>query len=255
MENLQIQIPSGISSMTTEEAITGKLDTLNLSCGELKDLDCPICKNKGLVWYAIGDDLRSRECECMTKRRTLSRLRKSGLSELVSNYTFEAYKTDTATTENVKRKAAEYAENKKGWFFVSGNAGSGKTHICTAICGRLIAEGKALRYMLWREEAPKLKALVNDRYQYDALMDELKGIEVLYIDDFFKGNVTEADINLAFELLNHRYNRPSLLTIISSELPIENILSLDEAIGSRIYERSKGYCLKAPSVNRRLSNG
>ncbi len=47
----------------------------------------------------------------------------------------------------------------------------------------------------------------------------------------------------AFDLLNARYIKPSLVTIISSEWTISRVLDWDEAIGSRIAERSKGCVL------------
>lgn len=72
-------------------------------------------------------------------------------------------------------------------------------------------------------------------------MEPLKKVKVLYIDDFFKGSVTSGDINLAFELLNSRYISPDKITIISSELTIEQILKYDAAIGGRIAERAGEY--------------
>ena len=81
----------------------------------------------------------------------------------------------------------------------------------------------------------------------------MKSVKVLYIDDFLKGTATEADRNIAFDLLNARYIKPSLLTIISSEWTISRVLDWDEAIGSRIAERSKGCVLNITgSKNYRL---
>ena len=105
--------------------------------------------------------------------------------------------------------------------------------------------------MLWRDEAVKLKAMVNDTVQYEKTMQELKTVEVLYVDDFFKcgqveGGVqkpTAADVNLAFEILNHRYNNPGFITIISSESTLDEIFSIDEAVGGRIGERAQGYVI------------
>ena len=108
--------------------------------------------------------------------------------------------------------------------------------------------------MLWRSVAPRLKSLVNSREEYEQLMREYRDTEVLYIDDFFKGTVTDPDKNLAFELLNDRYNSRKTMTIISSEKTIEEILGIDEAIGSRMYERSKGYYVKTAADNWRLRN-
>ena len=43
----------------------------------------------------------------------------------------------------------------------------------------------------------------------------------------------------AFEILNYRYNNKKLITIISTEQSIDNIIEFDEALGSRIYEMTK----------------
>ena len=74
-------------------------------------------------------------------------------------------------------------------------------------------------------------------------MRDLKTAPVLYIDDLFKGaeRPTQGDLNIAFELLNYRYNDERLYTIISTEKLLDELIAIDEAIGSRIAERSKGH--------------
>lgn len=107
--------------------------------------------------------------------------------------------------------------------------------------------------MLWRDASTRLKGLVNMVYDYEQEIQALKEADVLYIDDFFKTGInkngtiekpSEADIKLAHEILNVRYMRRDLITIISSEFMVEEILDFDEAVGSRIFERSKGYMLE-----------
>ena len=119
--------------------------------------------------------------------------------------------------------------------------------MCTAIVGEMLKQGKSAKYMLWRDEIVKLKANVNDDVAYSKQMDELKSADVLYIDDFFKvvggSKPTGGDINIAFELLNFRYNDNKLITIISSELITDEIIDIDEAIAGRIISKSKGYCI------------
>jgi hypothetical protein len=55
---------------------------------------------------------------------------------------------------------------------------------------------------------------------------------------------TTADINLAFEILNDRYNS-GRITVLSSERRIGEILDIDAAVGGRIYEMATpgGYAL------------
>ena len=57
-------------------------------------------------------------------------------------------------------------------------------------------------------------------------MDKLKKVKVLYIDDFFKGGITDADFRLAFEIINARYNDKGLRTIISSEVKIKDLMKI-----------------------------
>lgn len=195
------------------------------------------------------------ECECAVKRRNALRIKRSGLADVMSRYTFKAYKTPDKQSAAIKAAALRYvAESRGEWFVIVGRPGSGKTHICTAIVGKLIEGGKNCKYMLWRDEVRELKALVNDNSAYRERMNLLKNVDVLYIDDFLKGRaVSDGDLNVAFELLNARYNARKR-TIISGERTIGAIMDIDEAIGSRIYERSKnGYCFETSPENWRLT--
>ena len=136
----------------------------------------------------------------------------------------------------------EYGENM--WIFFGGQSGAGKTFLCTAVAGELLKRNNAVKYMMWDSESKALKSLVNDTYEYEKRMNELKSVKVLYIDDFLKvqrgQQPTPADINLAFEIINHR-DVKNLRTIISTERSIDDIISLDEALGGRINRRSRGY--------------
>jgi DNA replication protein DnaC len=70
----------------------------------------------------------------------------------------------------------------------------------------------------------------------------MKQVDVLYWDDLFKHpkEPTSFEIDLAFEVLNYRYLNLKP-TIISSERTPNELLAIDEALGSRILERSKGH--------------
>lgn len=139
---------------------------------------------------------------------------------------------------------------RNGRIFVTGN--SGKTHICTAICRELLLRGMPVQYMLWRDDVVKLKASVKDAEAYGAAVDRYKTVKVLYIDDLFKTGKSQdgaaqrptgADVNLAFEILNFRYGNPELLTIISSECTVDELLDIDEAVAGRIVEKAKTFSL------------
>lgn len=222
----------------------------NAADGSLDGLDCPVCHNRGyMVEVDENGNQACVECSCMARRRSLKRIERSGLRDALVSYTFDAFRTDEPWQAQMKQKAQAFlADNEGKWFAAMGSVGSGKSHICTAICGELLNAGLEVRYMLWRDEGARLKAVVNDSEAYSRLIEPLKTVKVLYIDDLFKTQagkeVTQGDINLAFELLNYRYVNKRLVTILSSEKTIEDILNIDEAVGSRIYERCKDYYLR-----------
>lgn len=224
---------------------------VNSITGDLGELDCPKCKNRGWIAYNDGDGVVYERCDCMPKRRALRGIRESGLSALLEDYRLDNYETPEPWQESALAKARQYAEDPgKSWFYIYGSPGTGKSHLCTGICGALLESGHDVRYMLWRDVSRELKAVVNDT-AFNELAAPYKRCAVLYIDDFLKGGMGDADKRLAFELLNSRYNsrRP---TLISSELSIDAVLDWDEAIGSRIYERAKGYVIHANGQNWRL---
>ncbi len=224
-----------------------RVDKYNSEVDTDTTLDCPLCKNKGYIAYLTPDEkFDLKACECRIKRNFIKRIKKSGLEKLMQEYTFEKYEIIEPWHKTIKEKALAYLDdNFKKWFFIGGQVGAGKTFICTSITGELINRGKQAVYMLWRDEIVALKANVNNFAEYDKRMNEFKKAKVLYIDDFFKTEKgkepTPADVNVAFELLNYRYNNHDLITIISSEKMVDELMQIDEAVGSRIYQRSKDY--------------
>lgn len=223
-------------------------------CG-LGGVDCPLCGNTGQI-ISRGPgllELHVYECKCMKTRRSLRSIRNAGMLDMTRRYTLDSFQTDNEKRKTIKRTAEKFVQSETGWFFISGQSGSGKTHICTAICSGLLQKKNCeIYFMPWRDESTVLKARINDAEWYEAKIKKLKRVPALYIDDLFKGGVSEADVRLAFEILNARYNDTSLRTIISSEMNLTRILEIDEATGGRIYERSRGFVVEAPEENWRL---
>lgn len=184
-------------------------------------------------------------------RGDLQRMERSGLKNLVEQYTFDRFVDQEPFQKKLKTRALDFLRNHdRQWFFVGGQVGAGKTHICTAIAVEFLKKGMGVRYMMWCDDSAKLKSVVNDCEEYERRIQPLKTIPVLYIDDFFKTSLddegckkmpTQADIRLAFEILNYRYNN-NCITILSSEWTVKEILHCDEAVGSRIYQRTKEHC-------------
>lgn len=233
-----------------------KVDDWNKTAGNRNEEDgynCKTCLNKGTIAKLVdlGGGRYSHcfaDCQCVETRKSIMRMKRSGLKDIIKDYTFDKFIDTEPWQKAVKAAAMEYAKQPEGWFFLGGQSGAGKTHLCTAICRAFLLEGKQVRYMLWRDDIVKIKGAVTDSVEYSKAIDRYKRVDVLYIDDLFKTGKaadnsvqkpTAADINVAFEIINYRYNNPSLLTIISSELTEDELMDIDEAIGGRIYERAK----------------
>ncbi len=90
-----------------------------------------------------------------------------------------------------------------------------------------------------------IKQSVKDESKYAELVNELKTVQALYIDDFFKVSKrtmpTDADISLAIEIINYRYNlaqtsKKRYVTIISTEWTVKQLNDFDNALCGRLCE-------------------
>lgn len=212
---------------------------------------CTLCEDTGVVENLADtkDNYKRYEhCKCKIKKWNLERLANSGLG-YTSNLTFEKFKTKTPMQKFIFTKAEEFIQQTdKSMFFIGGQVGSGKTHLCTAICMHYIDNSKQVKYKTYTDLIRLLKSNVMDVEEYSSIMQPLKDTKILYIDDLFKAQVgkqpTPADVEHIFNLINFRYADPSLITIISSEKSLSQIIAIDEAIGSRIFERSGQFKLE-----------
>lgn len=244
MEVQEIAIPKINTELSYSDFLQMRADAYNQKEGDLKGYDCRICRNKGYIAKITDGYEKLAECRCLKIRETLRRIECSGLEELLRQCTFKNYECTESWQTALKEAVMKFSEQEKGSLCIGGQSGCGKTHLCTAAVGQFIKKGYSARYFIWREDSPKLKAMVNDP-QYEQEMTGYKRSDVLYIDDMFKckGNdidkITDADVKLAFELIDYR-DRNHMTTLISTELSAEELIKTDEALGGRILSMTKG---------------
>lgn len=265
MEKLDLSRFGQASGLSCDPAAFGRMkaDAYNQTEGNYTGMDCPKCRNRGNIAVAREDgSLAFLDCDCMRVRRSIWKMEKSGLQNVIRDMTFERFRVTEAWQEHIKARAMAYGEKPEGWLLLCGQVGSGKTHLCTAVCRHRLLQGDPVRYMPWRDDIAALKALSLDNGERSKRMDELKTAPILYIDDLFKtgrtaegtANPTGADISIAFEIINYRYIN-QLTTILSTEKTPEELLAIDEATASRIIERARSYTMnisRKPERNYRL---
>lgn len=189
--------------------------------------------------------LRFQRCKCQSIRDAMGAMDRSGIPpDALAACTWENWKTPETWQKRALDMAQDYvqqiAAGDSSWFIICGTPGCGKTTLCTTIFRAIVEGGKPGLYVSWREFARRAKAVGNDRDDFREETEPLKNTPLLYLDDFWKGEIRPADVHLAFELINARYisKKP---TILSSENTLEAILRGDEAIGSRLFEMAGGY--------------
>lgn len=247
---------SKVSLFTRTKAISlDEMQIYNSTIGN--ETNCPKCKGRGYIAEVVGEkdvkgnDIRCymvlRECECLSHKRENVKAKNNGIQPLLEK-TFENFIAKEDWQVNIKKLAEENAKGKD-WFFIGGQSGTGKTHICSAILNYQSRNHIKVKYMTWNEDINKLKD-----FEDNTLIEKLKRVDCLYIDDLFKKpkgqnelpNLTSPDIDKTWELINFRYLN-KLKTVISSELVLEDILKIDESLGSRIKQSAGKFTI---SLNR-----
>ena len=209
----------------------------------------------------IIDDGVAIPCECRALIVAEDILKKSGIGKEFRNKRFDNFDfSRTMATMQGYKSALEYENefldienNRCNSIMFLGQVGSGKTHLSMAIANELMDRGIGVIYMGYRDAITNIKQNMLDSVYYNRVMNRYKNARVLFVDDLFKGKITDSDINIMFELINHRYFN-NLPMIVSSELSVGRLLDIDEALGSRLIEMTKGRVveLRGKELNYRI---
>ena len=249
---------NGKQSPKTAMAVQAILDIARVMPGDVPST-CPKCDGSGYIKTWENGIGHLETCPiCAERKAHEARLANSGISkEDYEAYTLDTFKRDTECAAAMGEVADRFINTRKPYqgcgFF--GKPGTGKTHICIAICQAL-----KLPHYYWQYRA-EIQRIKNSAYKNSQVYDELivkpSKASLLFVDDLFKGAIINGglapqDQQIMFDIINRRYmNR--LPTIFSSEYSLDKITSFDEAIGSRIAEMCRPFNCKCQGKNRRLS--
>jgi len=216
---------------------------------------CEICKDIG-GYIEKRDDIEFYiTCKCIEQIRKERILKSSKITIEFRKKTFQNW--DTSWLHEIVRNAHSCSlkyianhetimNNRQNSIALLGRSGAGKTHLLSAICNRLLDKNIPIIYFPFVEGFNELK----DNFDLlETKINEMQKVDYLFIDDLFKGRVpTQFQIEQVFAIINYRYinNKPIL---ISSEKTINDLLQIDEALGSRIYEMTKDYLVELNENN------
>lgn len=225
--------------------------------------ECPICNDEGYIWKTVNGYDCVEECSCMMVKKIERYLRSSGVDyEEYLSKSLSTFKDDTEEARSMKQIAEQFlADDKAAGAGYFGKSGTGKTHICIAVCQELTRSRAVPHfYFAYRREIQRLKSVFFESEDYDRLMSKWTGCKVLFIDDLFKfatdktGSIQTQDLQIMFDIINSRYLNKAM-TIFSSEFALNDIKNIDAALASRIYEMIGPYRMKCEGDNRRFKGG
>lgn len=222
-------------------------------------INCTKCNDVGYIFFESEGYTKAVMCECKKGRHINYVFKHSGIP--VCDYkkkTLESFNVYDENTKKMKELALSFLKDESatglGFF---GKSGTGKTHLCIAVCGQLTKERLiSHKYFAYRREMQQLKSSYYHHDEYEILMYKWMNCDVLLIDDLFKfaekdGEIQTQDLQIMFEIINERYLNGKI-TIFSSEYSLKEITNIDEALGSRIYNIIGDYGVKCDGKNYRF---
>lgn len=212
---------------------------------------CEVCKDTGwLIEPQEDSQPLMKRCKCQEKEIAERQWRSAGLNPSTSTQTFSTFEVWNENSKKAKETAILFYKSFQGIkgsrrnsIMFCGQVGSGKTHLSVALALNLLEKDVKVVYMPYRDVITAIKQNMLDEEFYKKQIGKYQTAEVLLLDDLFKGKVNESDINIMFEIINYRYIN-MLPVIVSTEFTTEQLLSFDEAVGSRIYEMCKDYIVQ-----------
>lgn len=248
--------------ISDEEFRQNQCDFYNRGKGNLNELDgidCPICKNRGMIAVpSLTDDYDLQNCECMKKRDLKRREIKSNLGDFLTLRSKDYIDEEDWQKENKKMLRDYCLQNVDNWFMIVGTSGCGKTMMGCIIANHFIYNlGKEVMFITWTDFIGKLKRdlMSNNAGRVSEYFQEIKDVEVLFIDELLK-TYNDTDLKYIIEIINDRYVN-NKITIITSEKRVNDLLDIDEATFSRVVQKCGKFIIDIPkdrAKNYRLKN-
>lgn len=203
------------------------------------DPHCPHCGGTGFVLLDVPPNDarfgRATPCVCRMKQQEghkQDQLLKMSQLGLLQHCTFESFKPDgLGITPDKQRnlrlvfdRMVEFAKQPKGWLFLRGGYGCGKTHLAAAVANYRINLGQPALFI----NTPDLLDHLRSAYAphadqtYDQRFEEVRTSPLLILDDLGTQSNTEWAQEKLYQIFNYRYTA-QLPTIVTTNEELETI--------------------------------
>ncbi len=133
--------------------------------------------------------------------------------------------------------AQSYAQHPRGWLVLTGDYGSGKTHLAAAIANHRAMLGDPPLFVMVSDLLDHLRATfgANSEVTFDRRFDEVRTTPVLVLDDLGAQSMTPWVREKLHQLFDYRYNAelPTVITVAADELE-----KVDPRLRSRLLDRA-----------------
>jgi DNA replication protein DnaC len=209
---------------------------------------CPygLCEGTGFV---LDDDANvARPCRCRDQRIALARTR-SLHHEIPKKFQHVAFdrwpvtEMDPALVRAVRaycRRIDEMIDTGKGIWF-QGERGTGKTTLAMLISQHALRAKRSVAIYT----APRLLAAIRNTYEddskqsYDQLMERLRAVELLHIEDLAVARTTDWVLEQFYTVVNDRYQDERAI-LFTADVEAPGLLA--EHVGARTYSRLIEMC-------------
>lgn len=211
---------------------------------------CPDCNGRGFTFVLKNRENGPEEvcvyCHCYERFKSHMR------SDLPERFAGVMFQEDTPTAKLIYKHIARFLTAPDGrWFFAGGTPGSGKTHAATYIAQELVKQGKSTTFRNWVSTYKQIQSAINDGGDVQTVIAPMQNAEVLVIDDVFRKVSSQYELQVLYDIFNHRYAK-GLVTVITSERTLREIRDdVDAGIAGRIAELAEVVNIENRAADRR----
>lgn len=221
------------------------------ACGKCKKReDCPLDPPGHGINIRVGGDIITfsyypcaKERQQRSQRKIQRLIESSQMPELFREKTFDNFRATPGVKDAYEAAQRFCRDGGKGLVF-AGNCGIGKSHLAAAIINDQAAKGREFAFCTTPELIDDIKAAIENKQQSTELMELIKNIDLLFLDDLGAEKSTEWVAERFFVIINARLVRKKVTIITTNYIKPSDLIEKigGGVVGQRIVSRIREMC-------------